>query len=200
MGTFAADSVHVELGLSMDAKALSSVCNRFGKVCNLDISPSQGSEATVSYYDVRSAASAAASLKDLGAKSSRLIPRPKMHRGVVLLGSEQLGMQELRHVRYVHYDSGSGMYTVEFFDSRIAARYRKVVGDTVSMGGCELGEEHASLSRSVATAASFYPVCVEPPPGLAPAQAPVEEPPPGLGSNSASAAPKACRMRSFRTR
>jgi len=114
-----------------------------------------------------------------------------MHRGVVLLGSEQLGMQELRHVRYVHYDSGSGMYTVEFFDSRIAARYRKVVGDTVSMGGCELGEEHASLSRSVATAASFYPVCVEPPPGLAPAQAPVEEPPPGLGSNSASAAPKA---------
>jgi len=129
----------------------------FGDIARLEVPPGRQA-AVVSYYDMRCAAKAAAALPDRFAQEE-----PQYgNRTVWLTGDVQLHgwmMPEIAGVQQGGGDlPGAGMYSIEFFDTRVAEKAQKQLQSAAATASASADEHPASARRPT--------VVIEQPPGL----------------------------------
>jgi len=116
------DTLHVVVPLNADEKALSAACSQFGELAG--IRRLEPPWAEVVFYDTRSAAKA---LESFSAGRCRAAEQ-SLTRTARLAGSVQLEAKDLPGVAGIdREDDDDSAFTVEFFDSRNAERYCKMM-------------------------------------------------------------------------
>lgn len=116
----------------------------FGEIARLEVPPSPGHCAVVSYYDIRAAANARAAFGDRCSKEPQ-------HGGrtVVLQGDVQVHAWMIPEVAAVRREVANSSYSIDFFDTRAADRAASEL-----VGGQNEDQNHMPARIEVSTGAS----------------------------------------------